>query len=638
MQRLPLCALIFLISASAGCSSDNGATRATPAAPATPATTAPGHDTEPGQPAKVALTTEMARPYFTDGPLAEAALRFRLEDWRAARDGFGAHLAADDAPVDGPDRARVLLLASIADTHLGEWRPAAEGFEYAAENLPVLRDYILYQAARARYFARDMDAALAHARAVAGDSVSGADAALLVGDILRGRGEWDEVAAHYRAYLDERPRGIRLAEARFRLAEALEKQGRAVPDAIDLYRRITIADPLAAWAERAQARLDELLPALPAAERARYTQLSADEYIERGMVYFGAMRNLPAESTFEAAMTAPGITDETRCVAAFHRATSWFRERNRPRSAPLYDEAVKLCEKAGNDDLRVKAAYNAGRSYMMIGKPEVAIERYAIIEDDHADHSYADDARLRRAEAARRMGDEDLVTEFLSTIPERYPDGDMRAEAMWRLAWRAIKDRKWDEAVTWLERQIEVVPLDDNYWAEGQAQYWLGRSYAALGKTAESIASYEQAVRLYPLSYYSLLALNRLRERHPKRFAALVEEIKTPPADYDPAQPPFQFRPRAVYAAPGFERALELLRLGLGNPAEAELRRLGLTAPAGKSRVDDPDEIETIWAMAYLHHLGGRSGTTASAGRSASRRPTASSSRATPRSTATPPT
>ena len=31
---------------------------------------------------------------------------------------------------------------------------------------------------------------------------------------------------------------------------------------------------------------------------------------------------------------------------------------------------------------------------------------------------------------------------------------------------------------------------------------------------------FEETVRLYPLSYYTLLALNRLRESYPDRFAA----------------------------------------------------------------------------------------------------------------------
>src|SRR5690606_23262945 len=38
----------------------------------------------------------------------------------------------------------------------------------------------------------------------------------------------------------------------------------------------------------------------------------------------------------------------------------------------------------------------------------------------------------------------------------------------------------------------------------------------------------------------------------------------------------------------------------------AELRKLGFATPRGKSRVDDADEIDRIWAMAFLYHRAGR--------------------------------
>src|SRR5690606_1752616 len=118
----------------------------------------------------VALTPEMAAPYFADGPAAEAAKRFAIEDWRAARDGFAAYLAGDAAPTDPVERARVRLLIAVADANLGAWADAAAGFEHAAAQLPLLADYAHHHAARARYFTREHDAALAHARQVSEQS------------------------------------------------------------------------------------------------------------------------------------------------------------------------------------------------------------------------------------------------------------------------------------------------------------------------------------------------------------------------------------------------------------------------------------------------------------------------------------
>ena len=51
---------------------------------------------------------------------------------------------------------------------------------------------------------------------------------------------------------------------------------------------------------------------------------------------------------------------------------------------------------------------------------------------------------------------------------------------------------------------------------------------------------------------------------------------------------------------------MELLRLGLGEPAEHELKKLGLTTPGDRKRVDDPDKLEKLWAMAFLYDRAGR--------------------------------
>src|SRR5262249_20360556 len=112
-----------------------------------------------------------------------------------------------------------------------------------------------------------------------------------------------------------------------------------------------------------------------------------------------------------------------------------------------------------------------------------------------------------------------------------------------------------------------------------------------------------------PAGYYALLGRNRLKEKAPKEYAAVVAEIGKDPAGFDPKAPAFQFKPRAEWAAPGFQRAMELLRLGLGEPAEHELKKLGLTPPGDRKRVDDPDKLEKLWAIAFLYDHAGRHAT-----------------------------
>ena len=68
-----------------------------------------------------------------------------------------------------------------------------------------------------------------------------------------------------------------------------------------------------------------------------------------------------------------------------------------------------------------------------MGNREGATARYARVEAEHADHSYADDARIRAAELATDAGDEAGAAKILAEVPSRYPKGDLLNEALWRL-------------------------------------------------------------------------------------------------------------------------------------------------------------------------------------------------------------
>ena len=615
LMRMRRVALLVVVLAA--CSSDDSSNRHStlPVAAAAPDAGAPAAPPPvfPGKAAPIGpvapLTESMARPYFSDGVAAAAASRFALEDWAGARTRFWTYRKglrkADPAQV-----ARVTVMIALCDAQLGHWKEAYLGFASAARALPLLRDWLRFHEARARYFGHDAGRALELARLVPSDSIVGADAELLVGDMLRDQGDAAAVAAHYRDYLTRRPRGIRRSEARFRLAEALERVAGddARREMVATYRRIRTEDPLSPWAERARQRLDAVRPRLPPDLAATVDTWSAAEQIARGMVLFDAMRNPESEAAFAAALADPAITAGDRCVAGYHRAQSRFKDRDRTAAAPMFDEAVAACRAAGNKDLEIKSDYNAGRSYAFLKNHEEAVKRYQAAQQVDPTHSYNDDSLLREAEEWADLNDDAKVEAALSKIPDKFPDGDMRAEAMWRLGWRAWKKGDADAALRWWKKQIEVMPIDDNYWGEGQAQYWIGRALGSQGKTAEAVAAWESTVRTYPLSYYALLALNRLRETAPDHYQALVTEIASDPPGFDPKQPSFVFAERAEWGTPGFLRALEFLRLGLGDEAEAELRAADLEPPAGKSRVDDPDRIEKLWAVAFLYNRAGKYG------------------------------
>lgn len=553
----------------------------------------------------VCLVTSAARaeeaPFPDTSPLfgdLAASADLALGRFREARDGFAA--ALERVPAE-TTRARLTFLVAWCDRRLGNHKDAAAGFDAAADKLPVLRDYARYYAGMSYYKLRDWDTAEARAKDVPDGAVLYAEAQLLLGDVLRARGDAEAVFAHYDGYLKRFPQGIRLAEARFWLAGAEETRGH-VAAAVSLYRRILVDAPLEGWADTGKARIEALVP--DKKERAAALALTPKELSDRGKVYFDAMRNELAEADFTAALKAKSIDPDLRCFAAFHLAQTVFKERQRARSAPLFDDAIAACARTKNVDLQARSAYQGGRAWGAAGDPKKAIERFQRAETWHPEHSIADDARLRQSEQWQILEDQgekgaaEKLVAALEKLPEKFPHGDMKAEALWRLAWRAWRAEKYDEAVGWLEKQIAAVPHEENYWAEGQTHYWIGRAKEKLGKPAEAKDAYLRAVREYPLGYYALLALNRLREGYPDAFAAIVAELAGPPAR-PPA--PLAFGPRAVYADPYFQRGVELLRLGLGAEAERELSRAGLRVPDGRQKVTDPARQEELWATAFLY-------------------------------------
>jgi len=597
MQRL--CVVLLVVA----CSGDDAHRQATlhPKVPASPPVAAgdappPPPATPPvATPAVIApLSEAMAMPYFKTGDAAVGATAFAAQHWTDARTAFEAARKT----ATGDDAARLELMLGLCNAELGSWPDAAHQLLAARKGLPLLGDYLGYQAARALYFAKQSTEALAVAKSVAGDSIVGPEAELLVGDVLRGSGDAATIAAHYRDYLTRRPNGPRRSEARFRLAAALEGTTQQLPaEAVDLYRKITVDEPLSSWATQASARLTAL------GQTITYT---AAEHLARGMELFDGMRNPESEAAFTAALADPAISVPDRCIAAYHQAQSRFKARDRKGAASMFDSAALACKAAANVDLEIKSIYQAGRSYAFVGQHQLAATKYQAAQKIDPNHSYSDDALLREAEEWTSLNDGKKIEETLASLPIRFPTGDNVAEAMWRLGWRAWKDKKYADAIKWWKKQIELVPHDDNYFGEGQAQYWLGRAYLATGKQGLALASWEAGVKQYPVAYYALQGLNRIRETSPKRYEKLIAELSANPKDFDPAAPAFTFKPRIEWGSPGFARAMELLRLGLGDPAAEELRKLGLTAPPGKKRVDDPELVEKLWAMAYLYDRAGR--------------------------------
>jgi soluble lytic murein transglycosylase len=532
-----------------------------------------------------------ATPYFVGTPAAEAAARLRLEEWAQSAKLFDAYLKKHP---HAKDHAQAAFLLAYAELKAGQFNNAAQHFDALVKTYPLLVDYHHTWSARAHLQAGRANDALARAKQVPPTSALDGDARFLRAEALRQLSRWADAAAEYAGYLEAYPASWRAGEVRFRLGETLESDGRK-DDAVKQFRKLWLEEPLQ-WGRQAEAHL-------PKESR----DFTAPELAQRAMQLFDNMRNVEAEKEWTALLTAPGINDALACQARFHAAQSAFKQRERWRSAPLFDAAVEACSKAKDDDLLSKALYQAGRAWGQKGDKDIPATQKACalferVWKEHPTHSYADDARLRAAELLDSIKEDGKATELLATLPDQFPTGDQKGEALWRLAFRAWRKGDVDGAKKWLETELKLLPREDGWWEAGRTLYWLARIADRAGDAATAQDRYAQAVKDYPLSYYSLQALNRLREKWPEKLAAIVAEIgRDVPDDAG-----WTWKSRPLFAQPGFKRGLELARLGFGPEAKRELALAGIDVPKKRTdKVDDPDQAELLWVATVLYDRAG---------------------------------
>lgn len=570
-------------------------------------------DEEPGAPTEsapspksvpVAFDKKWLDPFFTTGPESKAAARFRAGDFTGASKDLPRVLA--DFPAKSPERnpLRFLLALALMNQSSPSWQAAGDLFEDLWSSYPLLAPYHAYNAARCRLRRGDSDGAFTWLARVPSGSVPEAEAVMVKVDAFVAAKRWAEVDTETSTFLTRFPKGPRRAEAMFQRAEALRELGRPLQEIAAAYRKVWAESPTENWATRASERLEAMAQTAPAAEAGALMARGVDDLLSRGMILFDANQNTQAEATFSAALATPGIDKTVQCKLRFHLAQSVWKQRQRQRAAPLFDQAIAGCREAGERDLLARSLYQGARSYASSGDRDKAIALYAQIEKDHAGHRLADDARLRAAEVYTDDNKDAEAEKLLSDLADIYPKGDMAPEALWRLAFDHFRDRDYDKALYWLDQELRRYPREDIFYAEGRALYWKARIFEKKGERKKAGDGYERAVREYPLSVYTLFSLERLRKIAPEARKELVHELRKHMGDID-KKSPWDFGKQAVFGEPGFLRAVEFARMGLGSEARRELGKLGLRVGSAKGEpAPSAGREDALWITAILLDRG----------------------------------
>jgi soluble lytic murein transglycosylase len=146
----------------------------------------------------------------------------------------------------------------------------------------------------------------------------------------------------------------------------------------------------------------------------------------------------------------------------------------------------------------------------------------------------------------------------------RFPNSSHAAQARFRAAVLAFAAGQHRTAANQLDSLLALHPSADDGMA---ARYWMGRALLAIGDTATAQARWRTVAAEYPLSYYGMLASERLGEFAwaPPAMPDSFEEIES--------------------LTEAMARVDHLEKLGMESEARAELEALGDAADSSGSRL-----------------------------------------------------
>jgi soluble lytic murein transglycosylase len=591
--RGPVPVLLFLASLAAhgSCVSWQPGDKTT----AEPSGAAVGPTAAAPEPPIPMIAVSSLAPYFVDvfdGEAARALAEDRLEEAMRLFDDIAREVSD---PVLTP---RAQFLAAYLAQRTGDEARALADLPGLAHQLPEVADAARETAARAALSSRKHETAVELATAVDPRSASGESAAIIRAEALRRQQRWADAGSAFRDFAEGWPGSKRAAEARSRLVECLTRRALAgeQPDegianeALALIDKLRAQSPDDRWTRNTVAHEKELRSALglPPAERTQEKPAARKAY-DKGVQQLAKAQNKDAEKSFNRAIRLAAKGGDLQCRARFSRANAVARQRQHGQAAILYEEVAAECALAS---VRVRALYQAGRSYAASDKLEDAIRMFESVEQEYGGHSYADDARLRKARCYLAQGDRETFLELVSSLPEDYPQGDMRSEALWAAAYDAMERDDLPSAKEVLEKYHALFPNEDGWYVAGRSGYWLGRVEELLGDVEKAAELYEQVIASSPLTHYMVLAHARLSAIDADRATTLITRLAPPGGEVSA-----RFPASLLESEPRLATGIELLRLGLTTRARRELDQL----------LDDPDtSAEVHWIAAALFRRMGQ--------------------------------
>jgi soluble lytic murein transglycosylase len=454
---------------------------------------------------------------------------------------------------------------------------AIPAFERASAAGCPLAGYATLRAAQQIARSGRPDDAIARAKVVPVDHTLLVDEVkMVVAESLATKGDKAGALPLWREWLTANPHGSRWVDTSVRIANALLDGVDGAPEtrakeAYDVATRVVLEAPKLAESSGASAARLRAVAAIKPKDPDRAEQLSEAERQKQAQAWLDLGEPSKAWELAPKKMT---------CKAAITHANAGTKKT--PKS-DTWPDAIATCEK--DSDL-VTALYSGAKSRSS-KESSKAIEWYGRVESEFPSHRLADDARFRAALLVAQSS-EDKAEQMLRSLPDTYPQGDMRTEALFRAALGRMTKGDWATARGDLDRVLAIAPSD------ARASYFRARAAERLGEP-DAKARYAAVIDKHPLTWWMVLAHGQLRSLDGAAAnAALDGEIAKDKSDATAFPSP---KAQPVLDSAGFRRAVRLLEVGEVDAARAEMKAAGATA--------DSAEPEVVWSVGVIYNEAG---------------------------------
>jgi soluble lytic murein transglycosylase len=214
---------------------------------------------------------------------------------------------------------------------------------------------------------------------------------------------------------------------------------------------------------------------------------------------FAERRYAPAREAFEQLASA-AAGDEAELVQLRMAESDYFLKRfSRVREdlSPFLDRAAR----------RAEARFFYLMTTQRAGSRDQYIEQTRALVGDFPDSSWAEDALNNLASFHIVADEDDQADVVFREIISRFPSGRYTARAMWKVGWRAYRQKHYAEAAEVFERAAVIFPRTDY---RPSYLYWAAKAREQAGDATGAGAGFQLVHTDYANTYYGRLAAKAL--------------------------------------------------------------------------------------------------------------------------------